>query len=1061
MSRVPDEVELIFASVLILLNKYSPEDVADLDLSWRTAGRRLCSDVNRLRSNLLDIHSSEIPSTSLNEIRVLFEASDVNLPQPTTVSTENAPDEVAGNEIFSRIPSQQNGSILQDPQGIGTTDILKNSQKQSQSNAFAETEADTETQAQVMGTSPSRRSVATEPGETRSAGRISSLSPVGNHNNASHNQDPEAYTILLQWLADAVSLHEHLNQVARPLEREYNDFVAEIDRRELGLDDMRRSCNAISDRISSLQQSFDTSTRVKNEHRNALEEITRELKQAQAFLETLQDEQTSWHTSLVELQEEASYVEANALMSAAIRTYLPGLSYKTRTHLISVWVESILDKGLHISSEVQISRRASILKRISSPNRRRVSTSSSRPKTDITSTPSTSATEAEQEMQMLDIDSILPYLCDKTAVIQGAQQGDDEFFFINRAVVAWPVSWQLVLDPHGFGAEHIVRIETNSVISSSCEDSSKSRNSFTAHHGVDGEQSNQQPVENGMVIVDLKFGCIEWSKLQLQLEDAFASQVPVLLLNAPEELDPNLHNYLLSMWQRLSRMLLQQQTGGRSNLHQTGYPSFVKSSSPSNPTNREPLVDASTDVIASNSSVNMRDLALEATQDFESNSLQQLPEQVTSPPFADETHNSARNTAEEQQAVAMTTSRAHPEATLTSRDSAVHSRGIFWNSRIQTTEQQLSYDVTGHIVPRKLPVRVYICGPRLNLDSWLGTGQSYLSLISYADVSLLSMQQFVGAMLYKQFWRVDNLRHTQLISQASRLEEAIVAARRQLVDALSASDGLPDAVGISEVVRTKQEMDQQLEETQSVLEELDVSQGRCDVISSYCCRLVQVALSLNCLSSTYSFTTSMVVRYFTRALEDNARLDIDHEMHELPTIGPILDTARLIRAALSEHHTPAFDILFYFHCYVPMLSQQQDIVFAEKNHQHASNPADHGTCTFDGHGDISNHDEERQSYRSEDSVDGAKRQISSIESQDAKSKTLNEETTVGSHGPTFANDSRGSLQFCPLEDSELSYLFTSLAALAKSDHVGPVHSFSSSSKWLQDAQVRLYLDYLN
>ena len=277
----------------------------------------------------------------------------------------------------------------------------------------------------------------------------------------------------------------------------------------------------------------------------------------------------------------------------------------------------------------------------------------------------------------------------------------------------------------------------------------------------------------------------------------------------------------------------------------------------------------------------------------------------------------------------------------------------------------LGFDVTGHVVPTPPATRVYICGPALNLDSWLGNAESYLSLVSYADVNLPSMRQFIGAILYKLFWAQENRQYNELIAQSSQLEEGIVLARQQVVDALRVSDGLPDARGIADLVHAKQDMERQLEETQGAMGELELSKDRCEIVSSYCCRLVQLALALNSLNSNYGFSAGMVVRMFVSDLargessedgdegegEDKQDSRHDHTKgadlfdasafslsQQLPVVSDgelmlsraLLRAARTVRDALLDEHVTAFDVLFYFYLVVPMLNEQHELMEAHE-----------------------------------------------------------------------------------------------------------------------------------
>eukprot|EP00049_Salpingoeca_infusionum_P009582 m.161990 g.161990 ORF g.161990 m.161990 type:complete len:5864 (+) comp14370_c0_seq2:258-17849(+) len=918
LSRAPLKVENLFSAIIMLIHG-TPVELDETDLSWRLGGRRLCSDASRLRASLLDIATKTIDTAVLQEVRDMLLDEGIALPEPTVLTDAQLAAAALSSPLSRADRGAQDGSQDEDcardsmsrPGSVTMPSLTSRSPKASAYRYSA-------TSATDGGTSDAAAAMTV--GESSRQSSTASLDVDG-------ELLPAAFPILVQWLSDCLSLHEHLNTTARPAEVEYTRHMDRIAGCETTLMSLRTKSKTIAKRVAALQTSFNTSTRIKNEHLQQVERITTELEQADAFLQTLQAEQESWRDTIAELQEESLYLESNSIMTAGIRTYLVALTGKTRQRLMDVWVDMMNERGLKVAIDdesdgegvgedlVQLadgdgdgdgrgsyhvhqhsaghlspvpgkansapSREQSQLNELEADpdietdaeaeadgkgdsetesvddgSGRGVSRRKTRRRTfgqlfkdhhersgshgdlqsasfDAPDAPDQSrrgsvasamlrrqsqllltkpeAVHDQGEEALFDINMVLPLLCPAGDVLAGAQQGDDELLFLNRAVTALPQSWYLVDDPHGFGLEHLARCLTGQYTLSAADGCLRESQMLSAPI----KDLPMPALDKQLVLVNMKFGALPLSQLVHEVESSIAAKLPCIVYNAPKKLDAGTLGMLHELYQQ---------------------------------------VDCS---------------------------------------FVD----------------------------------------------------CVGLDDTGHIKVVKPRHQLFIVGHTFDLDSWLSPTTGTLSLLSYGQLTSPSMQQYFGSAVFHWLWSEDYAAYNNLLEQAASLETGSLRLTNQLVSALADADGLPDADVVAEMVETKAKMAEQLVETHELIEEVNAKRADSETIGSCCADVVDLAFDMEKISHGYHFSVGNIVRTFLSTLSSNVSdllataSGVAAQSTSSPTTNdasgggdtPVLhlmpavfQAAHVIRRELSSADVAVFDACLYLKVYVPLLRQVQE-----------------------------------------------------------------------------------------------------------------------------------------
>eukprot|EP00056_Hartaetosiga_gracilis_P013010 m.211026 g.211026 ORF g.211026 m.211026 type:complete len:2758 (+) comp13784_c3_seq1:154-8427(+) len=830
-ARVPTNIEVLFAGLLVLINNYDPDDLASADLSWRLAGRRLCSDVDRLKSQLTDVLSTSIATETLTEISLMIESGDVEFPE-----------KMRFEDFQKRVKLTSANGGKYDRRSVGEFDNKEMDSIVDEDEQ--EVEVDDDTQSQQSG----------DEVESRLSGRAMQ----------DKKDESFAFQILSQFLLHALVLHGHLNAEARPLEQEYNNFIDEINKCKFALENLEQSYSAVLRRVKALQSSFDTSTRVKNEQKRALGRIFNDLHKAESYLEAMRDEKQSWMETLQELQEDAAYLEANSLLAAGVRTFFPGLSSSLRESVMRLWIQAVIDKGLKVVSvEEPLHRRASAF----------------HPRRSTMGQRKSDASFLVDDTHSFDVTHILPLMCSKTQVVEGHQQGDDEFFFVNRSLLSWGTTWKLVLDPNGYGLEHIMRVETHfaSTQLNDGEDDAGDEsgdgggeNTTTMNEDSTGNyKTSSQTKENNsddmkrsnlnhLVVVDLMFGASDWDQIEEQLTDAFNGKYDaVVLINTPPTMSDSLRAFLKPMWDT-ARVLVRNDDGGSDLLSST-----------------------SVDTVRPN----------KGGQASGDNRSRRDPGVVSVP------HGDARK-----------------------------------------MQQRLSLDVNGHVVTQHLQTRVYMCGPSFDLADWLAFELDCFSFVSYSKIPIQSSKQFVGSSIYPLFWKCESDLSNQYISQLFSLEEQRMECIHTLVSSIQHSNGgLPDASDVMNVIELKKRIIVQIERTEEMLDLISDHREISEYIADICCIIVRIVTSLNTLDGTYDFSAPLLIRQFVTALRDSYASESFSQgggdgVDDSNTCGDdngsdggtinlryaSMTTLNFIRGQLKDHHRPVLDVLAYFEVFLPI-----------------------------------------------------------------------------------------------------------------------------------------------
>jgi hypothetical protein len=290
---------------------------------------------------------------------------------------------------------------------------------------------------------------------------------------------------------------------------------------------------------------------LKNNQEINLKTVRAELGQAESFIDMISDEKQGWLDAIQELQNEAQYIVGHAILAAAIRTYLPRLSEPVRTLLLQDWVQFMHDKGVvvdrYLAPEDKLDSDHGPQGETRNPANHIVGDSKvSVPAADIAHSAAETGLAAESSGASqqpatpgrtsnvpelprgpvtagFELTTVLPLMLNSRAMMQGAQQGDDDYLLINSSMLYWQAKWVLLVDPHGLGMLHLRRILYEQPLGKSYKEGTKAL---------------------PPAIIDLQHGRRAWHVVSAELEKAIAAQQPCVLFNAPDVVSNELEQFL-------------------------------------------------------------------------------------------------------------------------------------------------------------------------------------------------------------------------------------------------------------------------------------------------------------------------------------------------------------------------------------------------------------------------------------------------------------------------------------------------------------------------------------
>ena len=237
-----------------------------------------------------------------------------------------------------------------------------------------------------------------------------------------HDDDlPLGLHMLAAWVKAAVLLHQQLNSQTRVRAEAHNDVLARIVEVETDIASATKRQESLTLRVASLRESFETSTRLKNDHTQEFEQVKLELSQAEGMLDILSQERADWAVAMRELEVARVHALGHGLLAGAVRTYLPGLSQPLRQTLLVAWLRLLRSFGVPFSGQ-----------------------------------PVEGAAESMAD-EGFDLNLLLPLICCKRVVLGGVLHGDDGYMFVNRAALMASDRWCLVVDADGLGASHVAQ----------------------------------------------------------------------------------------------------------------------------------------------------------------------------------------------------------------------------------------------------------------------------------------------------------------------------------------------------------------------------------------------------------------------------------------------------------------------------------------------------------------------------------------------------------------------------------------------------------------------------
>ncbi|XP_076274081.1 dynein cytoplasmic heavy chain beethoven isoform X2 [Rhynchophorus ferrugineus] len=145
---------------------------------------------------------------------------------------------------------------------------------------------------------------------------------------------------LAAWVSANVQYSKVLDKI-RPLEREQNKLKQNLDNAKLQLGELSAGLMDVDATVAKLKEQLAMYTKEAAEIEIGLNQATETLRSAEDLVFKLEDEYRRWQQQLVELSEEISSLQSNALLASAFVVFLSEKSDDNRVQIMSKWREAL------------------------------------------------------------------------------------------------------------------------------------------------------------------------------------------------------------------------------------------------------------------------------------------------------------------------------------------------------------------------------------------------------------------------------------------------------------------------------------------------------------------------------------------------------------------------------------------------------------------------------------------------------------------------------------------------------------------------------------------------
>jgi hypothetical protein len=315
---------------------------------------------------------------------------------------------------------------------------------------------------------------------------------LGNGSAVEDEHLPLGLHVLAAWVEQAVLLHQQLNTHTRVKASAYNLVLERIVEVEADIAQALQRQASLVLRVTSLQENFETSTRLKNDHSKEFEEVKLELSQAEGMLDILSQERSAWGMAMQELSTARIHALGHGLLAAAVRTYLPGLSQPLRHVLLDAWLRVLQSFGVPVAGQQP----------------------------------------AEASDESFDLNQLLPLMCSKRVMLGGVHSGDDSYMFVNRAALMAADRWCLLVDPSGFGRTHVAQATASLTATSSTINTLDLRFGTVPWNTLELQLEDLLASKRSVLMINAPFQPMEGMVAFLRTQAQYVLQPPATVLDS-------------------------------------------------------------------------------------------------------------------------------------------------------------------------------------------------------------------------------------------------------------------------------------------------------------------------------------------------------------------------------------------------------------------------------------------------------------------------------------------------------------------------------------------------